>query len=88
MVCFPKISFEIGMADRSVAYDVKLAAAVMDGHVAAFSSVFAIGEELVHEVGESETTLLENSSLSILTESDIFWDQRRSRAYRYTLLTS
>lgn len=31
-------------------YNIELTAAVMNGHVAPFAIVFAIGKELVHEV--------------------------------------
>ena len=44
----------------------------MDRHIAAFAHVFAIGEELVHEVGKREAALLEDTSLSVLTKNDIF----------------
>lgn len=56
-------------------YDVELAAAVMDGHVAAFARVFAVGKELVHEVCESEAALLKHSCLSVLGEDHVFGDQ-------------
>ena len=54
--------------------DIELAAAIMDRHIATLARIFAIGEKLVHEVGELEATLLEDPSLSVLTEYDIFRD--------------
>ena len=58
--------------------DVELAAAVMNRHVAPFTSIFTIGEELIHEIGKCEATLLEDTSLSVLAENDVFRDQGRS----------
>ena len=52
----------------------------MDRHVASFSYVFTIGKELVHEVGKGEAALLEDTSLSVLAEYDIFGSQSRSRS--------
>lgn len=46
----------------------------MDRHIATLARIFAIGEKLVHEVGQLEATLLEDASLSVLTEYDIFRD--------------
>lgn len=31
-------------------YYIELAAAVVDGHIASFARIFAIGEELIHKV--------------------------------------
>lgn len=58
--------------------DIELAATVMDRHVAPFASIFTIGEQLVHKIRKRETTLLEDPSLSVLTEYDIFGGQCRS----------
>lgn len=58
--------------------NIELATTVMDRHIAPFSSIFTVGKELVHEIGKPETTLLEDTSLSILTENDIFGGQSRS----------
>ena len=58
--------------------DVELAAAVMNRHVAPFTSIFTIGEELIHAIGKCEAPLLEDTSLSVLAENDIFRDQSRS----------
>ena len=55
--------------------DVELLTAVMYRHVAAFTWIVPVGEELAHEVLQSETTLLKDSRLSILGENDIFGDQ-------------
>ncbi len=49
----------------------------MDRHVAPFTSVFTIGKELVHKVGKREAALLEDTSLSVLTEYDILRSQSR-----------
>ena len=58
--------------------DIELATTVMDRHVAPFASIFTIGKELVHKIGKRETTLLEDTSLSVLTEYDVFGGQCRS----------
>ena len=50
----------------------------MNRHVAPFTSIFAIGEELIHEIGKGEAALLEDTSLSVLAENDVFGDQSRS----------
>ena len=60
--------------------DIELAASVMDRHVAPFASIFTISKELVHKISKRETTLLEDASLSVLTEYDIFGGQCRSRS--------
>ena len=51
--------------------DVELAAAVVDGHIAASTSILAIREKLVHELRKSEAALLENTGLTVLREDDI-----------------
>ena len=58
--------------------DIELATTVMDRHVAPFASIFTIGKELVHKIGKGETTLLEDTSLSVLTEYYVFGGQCRS----------
>ena len=58
--------------------DIELAAAVMNGHVAPFTSIFTIGEELIHEIRKCEAALLEDTRLSVLAENDVLGDQSRS----------
>ena len=43
----------------------------MHGHVAAFAGVFAVGEELRHEVFEREAALLEDACFAVLGEYDV-----------------
>ena len=47
----------------------------MNRHIAAFTGVLAIGEELIHEVRKREATLLKDTSLSVLTEYNVFWNK-------------
>lgn len=70
------------------AYDVELAATVVHGHVTSFAGIFAIGEELVHELGEDEAALFEDTGLSVLSEDDVFWGQSGGGANCYTFFTS
>ena len=57
---------------------MELPATVMHRHVAPFTSIFTIGKELVHELGQGKATLLEDTSLSVLTEYHILRSQSRS----------
>ena len=68
--------------------DVERAAAVVDGHVAAFATVFAVGEELIHELGEGEAALLEYACLAVLGEDDVRGMKSRGRSDCYAFLTS
>lgn len=52
--------------------DVELLTPVMYRHVATFTRIITVGEELAHEILQSETTLLKDSGLSILSEDYIF----------------
>lgn len=52
--------------------NVELAAAVMDRHIASFTRVFFVREELAHEVFQSETTLLKDTCLPVLGKNDVF----------------
>lgn len=56
---------------------VQFAAAIVDRHITAFARVFAICEKLVHEVGKGEATLFKDTSLSVLTEYNVFGNQSR-----------
>ena len=58
-------------------YDIVLAAAIVDGHVPAFAVVLAVGEKLVHKVGEGEASLFEHACFSILAIYDVFWCKGR-----------
>lgn len=58
--------------------DIELATTIVDGNVTPLTSIFTTSKELIHEVGKREATLLEDASLSILTEYDIFGGQNRS----------
>ena len=49
----------------------------MDGHVAAPAAVFAVGEELAHEVLEGEASLLEDACFSVLREHHVVWGEGR-----------
>ena len=51
--------------------DVELAAAVVDRHIATFTSILAIREKLIHELGKREAALLKDAGLTVLREDDI-----------------
>ena len=51
-----------------VAHNVQLSASVMHGHVPPFAGVESVGEELVHEVGELEASVLEDACFAVLGE--------------------
>lgn len=57
-------------------YNVELAAAIMNRHIAPFTEVFVVGKKLIHEFAQSKSTLFENAGLSILSKNDIFRSQR------------
>ena len=72
MVCWVSFSgWMVGMRDVGGDYYVELAAAVMHWHVSAFTGVFAVREELGHEVGEGEAALLEDARFAVLGEDDV-----------------
>ena len=50
---------------------VEFTATIVDGHVAAFPGVFAVSEELVHEVVKSEATVLEYACFSVLRKDNV-----------------
>ena len=43
----------------------------MHWHVSAFTGVFAVREELGHEVGEGKAALLEDARFAVLGEDDV-----------------
>ncbi len=55
-------------------YNIELTAAVMNGHVAPFAIVFAVGEELVHKFREREPSLLKDACFSVLAEENVLLD--------------
>lgn len=59
-------------------YNIQLRAAIVDRHIAPLADVLAIGEQLVHEVGEGKATLLKNASLTILCKYDVGRVESRS----------
>ena len=59
-------------------YNVQLATAVMDGHIAPLAIVFPIGEELRHEILERKASLLEHACLPVLGKYHILWRKGRS----------
>ena len=52
-------------------YDVQVFAAVVYRHIATQAHIFLVGEELVHEHVERIATLLEYTSLAVLSENDV-----------------
>lgn len=64
-----------GQAKASWTYNVKLTAAVMNGHASSFAVILAIPEQLIHKLRECKAALLENARFSILTEDDVLRDQ-------------
>ncbi len=77
-----------GGLKRKATHDIELAAAVVHGHITSFADIFAVSEELVHELGEGEATLFEDTGLSVLSEDDVFWGQSRGGANCYSFFTS
>ena len=53
----------------------------MHGHVAAFADVFAVGEQLRHEIFEREAALLEDARLAVLGEDDVVGGEGRCGAH-------
>jgi hypothetical protein len=51
--------------------DVEFFGTVVDGHVAAETVVFGIGEQLVHEVGELEASLEVHAGFAVLAEGNV-----------------
>ena len=52
-------------------YDIQLRAAIVNRHIPSLADVLAISEELVHKIGERETTLLKDASLTILGKNHV-----------------
>jgi len=72
--------------DESQAYEIELAAAVVYWHVPALAEILAIGKELAHEFLQRVASLLEDASLSVLDEDDVFRQEGGGRAHRNPLL--
>ena len=47
----------------------------MNRHIASLAVILAVSEQLVHEVGKGEATLLEDASLSVLAEDNVFGEE-------------
>jgi len=58
--------------DTVTTYDIQLTTAVMHGHIASLSDIFAIGKKLAHEVLQCKAAVLKNTSLAILCKYYIF----------------
>jgi hypothetical protein len=59
---------------------VQGSAAVVDGHVAAATRVFDVGEELGHGIGEGEAALHQEADFTVLGEAYVLDGQGRGGA--------
>jgi hypothetical protein len=60
----------------------------MNRHIATLASVIAIGKQLAHEVLQSKSSLLEDTSFTVLSEHHIIWGESRGRTDCDTFLAS
>lgn len=58
--------------------DVEFLAAIVYWHVSSFPWVFAIRKELTHKIFKSETALLKDASLPVLSENHVLGNKCRS----------
>lgn len=55
----------------SSTYDIQLRAAIVHRHIPPLADILAIGEELIHEIGEREATFLKDAGLAVLRKDHV-----------------
>jgi hypothetical protein len=60
----------------------------MNRHVPPFARVILVREQLAHEIFQREASLLEDSSLSVLTSDHVFWSKCSCGANSDSFFTS
>lgn len=60
----------------------------MNGHVTTFARIVLVVHQLAHEILHCKSTLLEDTSLSILARYNVVWTQCCSRTYSDAFLPS
>jgi len=79
---------DLGREGGADGVDVEFLGTVVHGHVAAEAVVFAVCEELVHEVGELEAALQVDAGFAVLAEGYVARVQGAGGADGYAFFAS
>lgn len=65
-------------------YVIEFPTTIMYWHVAAFSNIFTVCEQLTHEILQAKSSLLEDPSLPVLRKHNVLREKSGSRTHGNT----